>query len=70
MKKEPLALITAIVTLINATISLAATFGLDLTADQSAALHIFTIALGGLLTVFFVRPKVTPYFDEYSNLDS
>lgn len=64
MKREPLAIITAIVTFVGIVISGLPDFGVSLTDAQTSTLNKAVIAAVGIFTVIFVRPKVTPYNDE------
>lgn len=61
MQREPLAIITAIVTFVGIVISGLSDFGVSLTEAQTSTLNKAVIAAVGIFVVLFVRPKVTPY---------
>ena len=65
--REPVAIIGAIVALIEAVIGLLIAFGVDMTAEQSQAIIAVAITagpvIGLVLNVLFVRPRVTPVTD-------
>ena len=65
--REPVAIIGAMVALIEAVIGLLIAFGVDMTAEQSQAIIAVAIAagpvIGLLLNLLFVRPRVTPVAD-------
>ena len=68
MKREPVALINAVVTAIQASIPLLLAFGIThMTKDQSAAISSAAIAWGGLLGTFLGRGLVTPVADPKDN---
>ena len=65
--REPVAIIGAIVALIEAVIGLLIAFGVDMTAEQSQAIITVAVAagpvIGLVLNMLFVRPRVTPVAD-------
>lgn len=63
MKREPVAIVNAIIAVIEALIALLVAFGLDLTAEQVGAIMAFVAAVGGLIGILIVRPRVTPVAD-------
>ncbi len=63
MKREPLAIVNAVITVIEAGLALLVAFGLDLTPGQVGAVMAFVVALGGLIGTFIVRSRVTPIAD-------
>jgi uncharacterized membrane protein YkgB len=67
-QREPLAIITAIITVIEMLLPMLVVLNVvSLSADQIAAIMAFVVALGGLAGVFFVRPRVTPVADPRNN---
>lgn len=60
MKKEPLAIITALVLAINKILDVAIQFGWDLTETQTSSVRDLLTALSGIAIVFFVRSRVSP----------
>ena len=60
MKNEPVILITAVVTVIEAGIAAAVGFGLDWTAEQVGLAMAVVVAVGGLAQVLLTRSRVTP----------
>jgi len=64
MKREPVVIINAVVTAIQALIPLLLAFGLThITTDQSAAISSAAVALGGLIGTIWGRSLVTPVAD-------
>lgn len=64
MKREPISIINAIATAIQASIPLLLAFGIaKITKEQSAAIASAIIAWGGLLATFLGRNLVTPVAD-------
>lgn len=64
MKREPISIINAIVTVIQATIPLLLAFGIaEITKEQSAAITTAVVSWGGLLGTFIGRTRVTPVAD-------
>ena len=65
--REPVAIIGAMVALIEAVIGLLIAFGVDMSAEQSQALITVAVAagpvIGLVLNVIFVRSRVTPVAD-------
>ena len=65
--REPVAIIGAIVALIEAVVGLLIAFGIDLSAEQSQAIIAVAIAagpvIGLILNLIFVRARVTPVAD-------
>lgn len=59
MTNEPVAIITAITTLIQATIAMLPLFGVPLTVEQQAALMAVVIAAAGLVSAVVIRARVT-----------
>jgi len=67
-QREPLAIITAIITVIEMLLPMLVVLNVVvLSAEQIAAIMAFVVALGGLAGVFFVRPRVTPIADPRNN---
>ncbi|MCA9883567.1 MAG: hypothetical protein KC615_03590 [Anaerolineae bacterium] len=67
-KREPVAIINAIVGVIEAGIALLIGLGvINLTADQVGYLMAFVVAVGTLLQTIFVRSQVTPVADPRDN---
>lgn len=60
MTNEPLAIRAAIVAAVGAIINLIVVFGIDLSADQIAAITTATTVLTGLVIVLWTRGAVTP----------
>ena len=60
MKNEPVIVITAIVTVVEAVIAASVGFGLDWSPEQIGSVMAIVIAIGGLAQAFFVRQKVSP----------
>ena len=68
LQREPLAIITAIITVIEMALPMLVVLNvIYLNADQMAAIMAFVVAVGGLAGVFFVRPRVTPVADPRNN---
>ena len=68
MKREPVAIINAVITAIQALIPLLLAFGIThITKDQSAAISSAVVAFGGLLGTFLGRSFVTPVADPRDN---
>ncbi len=58
-----LAIVNAVITVIEAGLALLVAFGLDLTPGQVGAVMAFVVALGGLIGTFVVRSRVTSLAD-------
>lgn len=68
MKREPIAIINAIVTAIQVLISLLLAFGIaEFSKEQTASVTSAVIAWGGLLGTFLGRNLVTPVADPKDN---
>src|SRR6266436_6040105 len=68
MKREPITLISSVVTLVQALIPLLLAFGLvQLTKEQTGAITSAVVAWGGLLGTVFGRNLVTPVADTKDN---
>ena len=68
MKREPVAIINAVITAIQALIPLLLAFGIThITKDQSAAISSAVVAFGGLLGTFLGRSLVTSVADPKDN---
>jgi hypothetical protein len=67
LTREPVALISAAIGLIQAAIALAIAFGVNLTDTQVGAIMAFVIAVGTVAQVLLVRPLVTPVADPRDN---
>ena len=67
MKREPVAIITAIVAVIEAGIALILAFGIQLTNEQIGAIFAFVAAVGGVIEILIIRPQVTPIADPRDN---
>ena len=68
MKREPVAIINAVITAIQALIPLLLAFGIThITQDQSAAISSAVIAGGGLIATILGRSLVTPLCDPKDN---
>jgi len=68
MTREPISIINAVVTVIQATIPLLLAFGIaTITKEQSAAITSAAVAWGGLLGTFLGRNLVTPVADPKNN---
>lgn len=67
MKREPVAIVNAIIAVIEAAIALLVAFGLDLTKEQVGAIMAFVAAVGGFMGTLIVRPRVTPVADPRDN---
>ena len=67
MTNEPVAIITAITTLIQATIALLPLFGVPLTVEQQAALMAVVIAAAGVVSAVWARSLVTPVANPKDN---
>ena len=66
--REPLAIITAIVTVVEMLLPMLVVLNVFmLSAEQIAAIMAFVVAIGGLAVVLFVRPRVTPVADPRTN---
>jgi hypothetical protein len=63
MKREPLAIVNAIIVVIEAGLALLVAFGLDLTPGQVGAIMAFVVAVGGLISTLILRPRLTPVAD-------
>ncbi len=63
MGREPVTIVNGIVAVIEAAIALGVAFGLDLTKEQVGAIMAFVAAVGGLISILIVRPRVTPVAD-------
>lgn len=60
MKREPVAIVSAIIAVIEALIALLVPFGLQLTGQQVGAIMAFVTAVGGLISILILRPRVIP----------
>jgi phosphotransferase system glucose/maltose/N-acetylglucosamine-specific IIC component len=68
MKREPIAIINAVVTAIQALMPLLLAFGIaQITKEQGAAISSAVVAWGGLLGTFLGRNLVTPLADPKDN---
>jgi len=68
MKREPIAIINALVTFVQAMIPLLLAFGLlQLTKEQTGAITSAVVAWGGLLGTVLGRNLVTPVADPKNN---
>jgi uncharacterized membrane protein YkgB len=67
MKREPVAIVSAIIAVIETLIALLVAFGLKLTGEQVGAIMAFVTAVGGLISILIVRPRVTPVADPRDN---
>ena len=68
MKREPIALISSVVTLVQASIPLLLAFGIiQLTKEQTGAITSAVVAWGGLLGTVLGRNLVTPVADPKNN---
>ena len=63
MKREPVAIINAIIALIEAGIAVAVGFGLDWSGEQVALVMAAVVALGTVIKTILVREQVTPLAD-------
>ncbi len=63
MKREPVAIINAIIALIEAGIAVAVGFGLDWSGEQVALVMAAVVALGTVIKTVLVREQVTPLAD-------
>ncbi len=61
--REPVTIINAITAVIEASITLAIAFGLELSPAQAGALMAFVVAVGTLIQTVVVRSHVTPVAD-------
>ena len=61
LQTEPVAIIAAITTLVEAIIATLPLFGVPLTVEQQAALMAVVIAVGGVVSAVLARPLVTPW---------
>lgn len=59
-KHEPVAVINAVITVIEASVALAVGFGLDWTAEQVALVMAVVIAISNVTKTTLVRSKVSP----------
>ena len=60
MTLEPVAVVNATITIIEAAIALAVGFGLDWSAEQVGLVMAVVVALGNLIKTIWARRKVTP----------
>jgi hypothetical protein len=67
MKREPVAIVSSVIAVIEAAIALLVAFELSLTAEQVGAIMAFVTAVGGLIRILIVRPRVTPVADPRDN---
>lgn len=67
IKREPLAIINTVTTLITAAIMLLVAFGLPMTKEQAGALITFIGAVAALAATLVVRTRVTPVADPKNN---
>ena len=65
--REPVAVINAIVTIVEAAIALAVGLGWDLTAEQVGLFMAVVVAIGNLVKILWARNQVTPVSDPRSN---
>lgn len=63
MKREPVAIINAVIALIEAGIAVAVGFGLDWSGEQVALVMAAVVALGTVIKTILVREQVTPLAD-------
>jgi uncharacterized membrane protein YkgB len=68
MKREPVAIVSAIIAVIETLIALLVAFGLKLTGEQVGAIMAFVTAVGGLISILIVRPRVTLRLPEKSDM--
>lgn len=68
MKVEPVALTNGLITLIEASLAMAVGFGLDWTAEQVGLVMAVVVAVGNLITTFWVRSQVTPVANPRNNV--
>jgi hypothetical protein len=57
---EPVAVVNGTVAILEATIALAVSFGLDLSGEQVGLFMAVVIAVGNLIKTIWARRKVTP----------
>lgn len=67
LTNEPVAVITAVTTLIEAIIALLPLFGVPLTVEQQAALMAVVVALAGVVSAVWTRSLVTPVANPRDN---
>ena len=67
MTNEPVAIIAAIVGLIEAVIALLPLFGVALTVEQQAALMGVVVAAGSVVSAIWARSLVTPVANPQDN---
>ena len=67
LKNEPVAIITAITTLVSAIIALLPLFGVPLTAEQAAGIMAVWLGVAGVLSAFLIRGQVTPVANPRDN---
>jgi hypothetical protein len=67
MKLEPVAVINAIVALIEALIALAVGFGLTVTKEQVGLTMAVVVSIGNLVQTIWARNQVTPVIDPRDN---
>lgn len=60
MKREPAITVATITAVVSALLALGAAFGLNLTADQTAAIVGFVAVVAPLAAGFITRGKVSP----------
>lgn len=59
LQTEPVAIITAVTTLVEAIIALLPLFGVPLTIEQQAAIMAVVVALAGVVSAVTIRQRVT-----------
>jgi hypothetical protein len=60
VNREPLVTVASITAVVSAVLALVVAFGLDLTADQQAAILGAVAAVAPIAVALIVRPRVTP----------
>ena len=69
LKREPVVVINALVTVITSTIMLLVAFGLPMTKEQSSTLITLIGAVGALIATLVSRSQVTPVANPKDNQD-
>ena len=64
---EPVAVITAVISLIAAIVAMLPLFGVPLTADQAAGIMAVVVAAGGVVSTLLIRSQVTPVANPKDN---
>ena len=67
LQTEPVAIITAVTTLVEAIIALLPLFGVPLTIEQQAAIMAVVVALAGVVSAVWTRSLVTPVANPRDN---